>query len=308
MPVTATNGASFDGYVERSSDASGTSDAEVFAQRDRLYSLIVNGDVSGIRGLFSENPPKEVMDELTNTALRYVITHCKGVRANAAIDVLKTLLDYLPYEALMTFDAAGMNPLMYTAQEGRADMTRVLLDAGASQVPVNHHGWTALFYAAISDAVDVIKALLGYESFKGIDARDDDGNTAFAIAVGHRNHAAAEVLLKHGANINAKNDLGETALMRSVTGVANRKKMADGDASLVQWLIDKQARLNETDKNGRTALHHAVLSKNVTAARALLQAGASYTIKDGDGKDVMSLAKSQGGEMESIFSQHIPSH
>lgn len=310
MSVTVTNGASSRGYVDRSSETGVMSDHVIFARRDKLYELICDCDVPAIREFFSEPPAKEVMDEIVDKVLRYVMTHCKakGSTDGNSVDVLKALLEYLPYEALNGRDDVGMNPLMYASQENRAELARVLVDAGASRWWVDHHGWSALFYAAVSDAIDVIKVLLGYESSRGIDARDDEGNTAFGIAAYHGSHAAAEALLEKGANINATNHLGETPLMRGVTGQANNNRMASGDTSLVQWLIGKHARLDDTDRDGRTALHRAVTSNNVCAARILLDAGASYTIRDSANLDAASLAAAQGGDMASLFTQHKRSH
>jgi len=309
MSVTVTNGASGPEYVDRSPGTGVMSDDEIFARRDKLYELICACDVPAIRDFFSEPPAKEVMDEIVDKVLRYVMTHCKadGGPGKDSVDVLKALLEYLPYEALNGCDDVGMNPLMYAAQENRAELARVLVDTGASRWWADHHGRTALFYAAISDAVDVIKVLLGFESSRGIDARSDEGSTAFGTAVSHGSLAAAEALLEKGANINATNNLGETPLIRSVTGEANRKKLVSGDTSVVQWLIDKHARLDDTDRYGRTALHQAVVNNDVPVARILLDAGASYTIKDGAGKDAAALAAVQGDEMQNLFMQYTRS-
>ena len=45
-----------------------------------------------------------------------------------------------------------------------------------------------------------------------VNATDDYGNTALMLAASHGQTEVAEVLLKHGADVNAKNNNGNTAL------------------------------------------------------------------------------------------------
>ncbi len=149
------------------------------------------------------------------------------------------------------------------------------------------------------DDLSPVQALL----HRGMDAnaRGRHGESPLHEAPSRR---MAELLLKNGAHVEAKDDAGRTPLHRAITGghedvaellVANgadvNAKDSDGSAPLhltmrrriVRLLLNKGARVNTRDKNRRTALHMAVKYGGEEAASILLTEGADVHAEDSSG-------------------------
>jgi ankyrin repeat protein len=77
-------------------------------------------------------------------------------------------------------------------------------------------------------------------------------------------------LLTAGADINARDRYGQTALMIAALG---------GVSSVVRLLVENGAALNHTAKYGLSALMLAVIGGHVDIVRALVEAGADLTIR-----------------------------
>ena len=81
--------------------------------------------------------------------------------------------------------------------------------------------------------------------------------------------ARVDALLEAGADIDARDQYGQTALMNA----ARR-----GDAPLVRLLTGRGATLDHTAKFGLTALMLAVINNHTEVVRLLVAAGADTTI------------------------------
>lgn len=140
----------------------------------------------------------------------------------------------------------------------RSAVVRMLLQAGAD---VNARGWTgetALF--TLED--DALKELL--RSHANLEARDEYGETALIETVSGR---IAELLVNAGANVNAQNKEGKTALI-----LAAERNYADKIAALIKA---PGIRLEQRDRAGATALMAARNSGHQDCVRLLVAAGAN---------------------------------
>ncbi len=96
--------------------------------------------------------------------------------------------------------------------------------------------------------------------------------------------AAVAQALKDGANPNAADKDGETALMLAVTSARWR------NAESVRLLLEAGADVNFANRWGETALLEAACYGRAGAIRALLQAGADVNARDKDGKTPLLMA------------------
>lgn len=82
------------------------------------------------------------------------------------------------------------------------------------------------------------------------------------------------LLLEAGADINAKDKYGQTALMNAARA---------GQVELVRLLVEHGAELNITAKYKLSALMLAIINYHLEIARMLIIAGADLTLRGGKG-------------------------
>jgi ankyrin repeat protein len=132
------------------------------------------------------------------------------------LSIGRVLLDKKADPTIAT-ETKGTTPLHIAAEQGYAEMTSMLLSAGASVAAVDKEGWTALHNAAWHGHVAVIEILVSAGA--DVRARAKDGASAVfaALSEKHENHAdVVECLLKHGADPNAAwSSAGITPLHRA---------------------------------------------------------------------------------------------
>jgi uncharacterized protein len=78
-------------------------------------------------------------------------------------------------------DKLGRTPLHYATFEGKADLARSLLAAGADASTKDKSGWTPLHAAAQSYSVEIAALLIQHGA--AVDAHDEHGNTPLWRAV-----------------------------------------------------------------------------------------------------------------------------
>ena len=107
------------------------------------------------------------------------------------------------------FDENGQTPLLIASLEGRVEVIRALLRAGAdANLGDESEFRTPLMHAAIAGHADIAKLLLDFGADPN--ATDDYGDTALHRAVGRRNLEIMILLLAHGANPELRDELGRT--------------------------------------------------------------------------------------------------
>jgi hypothetical protein len=125
-------------------------------------------------------------------------------------------------------DRYSMTPLMLTSFLGLASAAKALINTGSnSDLHVkDRQGKTALAWAAASGHYDVAKVLLdtqpgvlrgfgwlGIRRPAGLEIRDEDQRTPLMWAVINRHESVARLLLDKGADIEARDNRGDTPLV-----------------------------------------------------------------------------------------------
>ena len=114
-----------------------------------------------------------------------------------------------------------------------------------------------------------------------INAKDSDGWTALILAAYDGNNKVAEILVKYGADVNAGDKNGGTALMKAVS---------KGYNEIVELLLAHEANVNAQDKYGNTALILAAREGRVEIAELLLQHNADVNAEDNFGMTALMWA------------------
>lgn len=151
----------------------------------------------------------------------------------------------------------GFSPLMQALQRRHDDVAYLLIDKGGNVNAVGPFGYTPVLCADLSDTL-----LVSY-------------------------------LIQHGADVNARNDTGTTALMSAAS---------DLHKDAVHMLLAKGAAPNTQDKDGQTPLMQAITSnqshdkpeQQSEIIKELLEAGADVGIRDVKGQDAVTLARESG--------------
>ncbi|KAL4227023.1 hypothetical protein ACF0H5_014999 [Mactra antiquata] len=121
---------------------------------------------------------------------------------------------------------------------------------------------------------------------QSIHEKDSAGMTALHCAVACSSLPCVILLIKYGALVNAKDDLGFTPLFLATGRYPN--------TDIASHLIKEgHADVHITTKTGATALHGAALQGNIDCVNVLLSHGADPRIEDNDGTTAFELAKNK---------------
>ncbi|HET9218792.1 MAG TPA: ankyrin repeat domain-containing protein [Terriglobia bacterium] len=162
---------------------------------------------------------------------------------------------------------ANQTPLLAATQQGHSEVVDLLLSHGANYSAVDHPSkFSALEYAIADENADIVRSLLA------AGARPVFRRLAFGREGGGPAREIVRLLVKHGFDINRKDDWGKTPLMWA----AERAPL-----ETVQFLIESGADVNiASGKNmngvssNQTALQIAKQAKRSDVIALLLRHGA----------------------------------
>jgi hypothetical protein len=156
---------------------------------------------------------------------------------------------------------------------------------GPSATPAFSNVNNQLLSAASSGDTARATRLLGDGA--DVDAKNNQGDTALLLAAKAGKIDTARLLIEKGANIEAKDNVGETALIAACTS---------GHAEIAQLLVEKGAATDTRDDGGATPLMYAGLGGNTAIIDLLLLKGANINAQDDKGETPLMYAASAGSE------------
>lgn len=194
----------------------------------------------------------------------------KGANANAAEKENRTS------SFTVALSSIGRNTvLIKAAQHGHAEVTQILLEAGALPNTPGFLGKTALFWTAERGHLGVAQVLL--EKNADPNLKDVSGLTPLMVAASNGNVKMVETLLKNKAEINAREG-SETTAPGSMFGVSGATALIHaaraGHANVVKILLEAGSDVTATDSNGINALKGAESNGHAGVVAVLKAAGA----------------------------------
>jgi ankyrin repeat protein len=241
------------------------------------------GDLGKARALLDTNPALVFLtdNKYGRTALHWAVQ-------SDHTDVAELLLS--KNADVNAQDSGGRTPLDEAARLGYMDMAKLLLAHGAS-VNAGYKGVTPLHFAAVTNHGAMVELLLANgadvnatESVSGqtpLEMAVSEGNRDavqsmltlgadpisklyLQVAVTHNHQDIAEVLLAHGADVDAKNVGGYTPLHFAAS---------DGHKGIVELLLAHGADANARLDSGATPLKQAEENGHEEVAELLRQHG-----------------------------------
>ncbi|OGM47546.1 proteasome regulatory particle subunit (Nas6) [Aspergillus bombycis] len=209
-------------------------------------------------------------------------------------------------------------PLHEAAREGRTQVAESLLNVNPKLANVKDDDERLpIHWAVAHNRLPIVELLVATKHFDP-DVEDGSGWTPLMIAASLKNAEGdpiIDLLLKKGADVNAKSNSGQNALHFATskanlstvrTLIANKcsarikdkrgqlalhRAAAIGSSPIIKVLLqDGKSPVNATDMDGLTALHHAISEGHGEAAITLLKAGAETDKKDADGTLAIDMA------------------
>ena len=167
-------------------------------------------------------------------------------------------------------DIWGRTALMIAASKNSANIVKLLIDYGSDiNKKINEIGWTPLMESVFSCRIITRHTASPYASTQSVDTE---------VLV---NTDIVKLLVQSGADLNATNECGMTALMLACVQRTH---------SIVSILIRAGANLDIADTNKYTALMHATLETNEAVVKDLLDSGADIHAIDNNGKTALDIS------------------
>jgi ankyrin repeat protein len=181
------------------------------------------------------------------------------------------------------------NPLYYSVLCGFYDLVKHLAVRCPEHVnTICGRHRLPLFAALEHDHVDIVELLL--EHGANVDARDPTGETMLLEVLSGRRHNLVKIvtlLLKHGADVNARDTTFKSSLHLAECG---------GELKVAHMLLDHNSDVNSQDEDGKTPLHILLECQTnnedgaLNHARLLFERGAEVNRYDRDNRTPLILA------------------
>lgn len=195
----------------------------------------------------------------------------------------------------------GASPLSEAAALGSSTLVTALLDAGAdAKALTTPDGETVLMTAARAGNINTVKLLL--DRGAEVNARENyKGQTALMWAAAEKHADVVKMLLNRGADWKVKSLEHETKMPKlsaasSVSPMARGGMTAisfaarEGDVQTLKVMLDAGVDINIVDGEKTSPLVTALMNKQYTAAKYLLDRGADPNVADTFGRAALYAA------------------
>ena len=175
-----------------------------------------------------------------------------------------------------------MTPLHLAARDGKAVILAELLKAEPKLNLRDFQELPPLYYAVSGGHEACVKLLLKAGADVKFMTHPVFKTPLIMTAVVQNNPAVLAALLAGGIDLQAKNGIGENALLRVLNLFISGRNPAK--LKLAEMLIRSGIDVNCQDERGISALMYAAVAGNESLIQLLLKHGADKTLKDGQGR------------------------
>ena len=226
-----------------------------------IMRAILNGDEARVSQLIADGMDVNIRDKYEWTPLIQAVRYSKT-------DLIKLLIS--KGADVNAQSRQGITALHFAVGQGSLEIVKMLLEAGAS-------------VADIRKTLDQYLPMVRQKRVKNTNYLTEFYDTPLQRAAEIGNTEIMKLLLSRGANVSARNIIGETPLIE-----AHRYKEA------IEVLLDNGADIDAQDRKGWTALMHAIWDHNYESVQLILNRGANIGIKNIDNKTAMDIASETG--------------
>ncbi len=186
----------------------------------------------------------------------------------------------------------GNTALMQATYQGLPDIALLLLEKGANINAKNNEGWTPLMTAAMAEYTNTQSQTLSPDSNQQW-IQHQQQQRILQLKIQER-HNITQFLLNNGANIDARDNQGRTALMYACWHWSADGLIGYSGATHATLLMERGADVYAKDRDGRTPLLYAIQRGHQQTAHRLLEMGAYIDACDTDGKTALMIATQTG--------------
>lgn len=259
---------------------------------------VVVGVYSSI-GISALSVTQERHQEGLNYALRSAIGRNENITEwlhRGAQDNLESAIRSKKHMQEMLEDGAVLTPeegvrLLHLAIRYNAETVDLLLERVDPHAP-NKDGNNALHMAAMA-CPSRIPSLL--PKMNKCDQTNHKGETPLMLAANTGSLEGVQALIARGVDVNAKTLFGHTPLMKAAYASCKNNK-------IIELLVEKGARINDQDFDGKRALHYAVgqviVARGISNVQALLQARAQLDVQDILGRTPLYIVSEESSDYE----------
>ncbi|MBI3404881.1 MAG: ankyrin repeat domain-containing protein [Acidobacteria bacterium] len=194
----------------------------------------------------------------------------------------KEWLPKLPH--MFRIDDTSRSPLIQAVfAQDEADVARLVNTKSLNTQDLDH----ALLMSSWSEPPNILRLLI--RAGANVNAKNDDGDKGTPLhgAVWTHHLKNVEVLIEAGANVNARDKWGETPLTTALNS-----KMDQGET--VPLLLKAGADVNAANQFGLTALMRATFAQPASVIELLIQRGANVNARDHRGRTALMFAVDYG--------------